>query len=343
MNSRDLMKSFSELDEELIERSERIMKKQAAPLITLERTPKADESGICLVDETVNEKARPRIWRIMGAAAAVLLMAGFLLGITQIVGIGESPKLPIAPASPGENRPAEDTLGEYAFLYDTSVPEDAVLPPKQEGSNNMVMSSSHDKNRGFNELYEDAEAVCIVTIRDWLGENELYSYYNATVERTYKGELPETIVVYQAGNSSCLCENAPLFTYGDKLLLGIRRWEDRPFENAYYVVGGETTVSYVAAAEDGSAYVIDPKGIYSHYTEYNHPELHFTKYGENKALAKELFDELGKYDRVMADHLDEWFGEYYENRSAFISSWSMIPHIYSLEEIEAFFEGLEQE
>lgn len=341
MNSRDLMKSFSELDEELIERSESIMKKRSATRMALNEEEAAVRPEVSLVDETVSKKARPRIWRYIGAAAAALLMAGALFGITRIVGIGESPKLPTEPASQGEAQPAEKTPSEYAFLYDTSVPEDAVLPPNQEGVKDMGMSASHDKLYDFSELYEDADAVCIVTIRDWLGENELYSYYNATVERTYKGELPETIVIYQQGNSSYLCDDAPLFTYGDKLLLGIRRWEDRPFDNAYYAVGGGAAVSYVIATENGQAYVVDAKGIMGYYTKIRHPEADLFDYINNHDLAKEILSGLSVYDRVTAKQIEEVYDEYCSDKSAYISSGAMYPHIYSLGEIEEYFAGLE--
>lgn len=341
MNSRDLMKSFSELDEELIERSESIMKKRSAARTALNEEEAAVRPEVILVDETVSKKARPRIWRYIGAAAAALLMAGALFGITRIVGIGESPKLPTEPASQGEAQPAEKTPSEYAFLYDTSVPEDAVLPPNQEGSKGMGIRAGLDKLRDWKEIYEDSDAVCIVTIRDWLGENELYSYYNATVERTYKGELPETIVVYQPGNSSYLCDDAPLFTYGDKLLLGIRRWEDRPFENAYYVTDNVLAFTYISVSKDGDPYVIDSCGVITHYTGVNLPELHFTKYGENKKLAKELFEEIGEYDSVIAAYFDERFSDYYEHRKEYHEGLAMIPSIYSLAQIEDFFAGLE--
>lgn len=296
MNSRDLMRSINEIDDELLIRSER--------------------------------SARPRrrvLYRIAAAAAALLFVFGAAFGIAKAIAAGKT----------GTSEPPK-----YAFLADTSVPADAVLPPSQMGGAG-TMNPSHDKLRDLKEIYEESDAVCIITIGDWLGESEVSTYYEATVEHVYKGDPGESFVLHQTGNSKALYSDTPLFSYGDKLLVGVRFLNNRRFENTYYCIGGETTTAYVSLAEDGSAYVIDPKGIFSHYTEFNHPELHFTEYGENEALAKELFDELGKYDRVMADHLSEWFGEYYADRSGFVSDGSMIPHIYSLEEIEAYFAGLE--
>ncbi len=275
---------------------------------------------------------KPLLRSIAAAAAALLIVAGAAFGISRVVGIGEAPKLPSEPASKGD--------AQYEFLADVRVPKDAVLPPSQLGTIGHVGYASNDKLRDLKDIYEESDAVCIVTIRNWLGENEATSWYEATVERTYKGETADSIVIYQTGNSVSICNDAPLFTYGDRLLVGLCRWESRPYENAYFAIGGDTTTAYVQKAKDGKAYVIDPEGRFSYETENRHPELEFTAYGEDEGLAKELFDGMRGYDKVMADKLEEWFDAYYSNRDRFANE-TCTPHVYSLAEIEEYFAGLE--
>ncbi|MBQ1718233.1 MAG: hypothetical protein II031_03660 [Bacteroidales bacterium] len=63
------------------------------------------------VSETMRPKASPRVRRWLGAAAAVLLVAGAVFGISRIVGIGESPK-PVGPDTQTTAEPGEPTIIE---------------------------------------------------------------------------------------------------------------------------------------------------------------------------------------------------------------------------------------
>ena len=330
MNSRDLFESFNELDEALLERSE--------------------QNAVRSRSGSKSAGSRAVLRRYLTAAAALILVFGASFGIAKAASDARlqseiaAYKSAADAALESEIASYKAELGKNAFLAETEVPAGAKLPIRQTGFKggalHYVMGASPDKTRDLCEIFEESDAVCILTVRDWLGENELYTWYEATVERTYKGELPEKIVLYQMGNSLAMCNDAPLYTYGDKLLVGIRRWESRPYENAYYVIAGDSTAAYVSLAKDGKAYVIDPEGQFSYCTRENHPELEFTQYGGRSPLAMELFEEMAKYDEAMAEKLGLWFGEYHEHPELYDENEPLIPTIYSLDEIEDFFAGL---
>ncbi|MBQ7355080.1 MAG: hypothetical protein IJW62_06135 [Clostridia bacterium] len=75
------------------------------------------------------------------------------------------------------------------------------------------------------ELWESAEAVAWVSIGNWLSENDFGSYYDATVLECYKGELPSSIVLEQAGSSVNTYTDFPLLTYGNECLVFLQCWD----------------------------------------------------------------------------------------------------------------------
>ena len=278
------------------------------------------------VAETMKPKAaRPRYLRYIAAAAAVLLVLGAAFGVVKAAGAKEQANLP----------------EKYAFMSDTEVPKDAVLPPSQVGTDSAAIKPGHDDLRNLKKMYNESDVVCIVTIRDWLGENEYYSYYEATVERVYKGDPGESVVIYQKGTSQALFDDTPLFTYGDKLLLGLLRWGNMPYDNAYFCIGDETCVSYLAADEDGETYVIDAEGEYSYWTALECPEVQLTDYVKDRSLAARLLKNIGEYDSVAAERFEYWFNAYYEDPEQFEFTETMTPHVYLLADLEAFFVGLD--
>ena len=262
---------------------------------------------------------------IAAVAAALLLVFGAAFGVAKAAGAKEQANLP----------------EKYAFMSDNEVPADAVLPPSQMGGIGQF-GPGYDKLRDLKEMYEDSEAVCIITIRDWLGESMTRSRYKADVEYIFKGEIEDTIAVYQMGSSIGLFDNNPLFTYGDKLLVGLNRSNKSICEGyaAYEITGVDSTLSYLAAAEDGQIYAIDYKGYYSYETEVKLPEYHFTNYAEDQNFVNELYKNIANYDSAVAKHLEEYYSEYYNNKERFVHDGGLVPHVYSLDEIEAFFAGM---
>lgn len=294
----------------------------------------AGELDESYIDETIRAKARPRIGRYIGAAAAALLMAGLLFGITRIVGIGESPK-PVGPDTQTTAQPGEETPGKYAFLADTEVPEDAVLPPVQTGG--PVIEPGYVRGYDIAQLYEEAETVCVVTIRSWLGEDGAGTYYEAEVQRVYKGEPPEKTVIRQPGNSAAQMIGSPLFTYGDKILAGLVPIKDSRYPAAYELVGADIAMLYAAMAEDGGAYLIDHKGLLSYNTRQN-VKHKFTDRSFDRKLVNELLNYLGSFDKAICEEIRPHYE--YDRDNPKDGDFAQPYCIWPLEEVEEFFAGL---
>lgn len=75
------------------------------------------------------------------------------------------------------------------------------------------------------QLWESADAVAWVSIGNWLSETDCGSYYDVTVIECYKGELPSSIVLEQAGSSVNTYTDFPLLTYGNECLVFLQRWD----------------------------------------------------------------------------------------------------------------------
>ena len=282
------------------------------------------------VAETMQKKARPRGVRFIAAATAALILvgAGFAAYKALVPDLGKADENTRQEADTSVNGGAK-----YAFLADTSVPADAVLPPVQEGGD--VADAMYLRSYDIAELYSASKAVCLVSIRNWLGENEAGTYFEADVERVYKGDLPDTIVLFQQGNSNYQMEGSPLYTYGDKLLVGLTPWTHSTYANAYDIVGTDIAMMYAAVSQDGEAYLFDHRGLLSYNTERDVKEHTFANYADDNALVDELLDFMDAYDPAICSELRR----YYHSSAA---GGTMPLHIYSLDEMEAFFTEIGQ-
>lgn len=269
---------------------------------------------------------KPLLRSIAAAAAAVLLVSGAMLGISRFVGIGEAPKLPAQQeaASPNNN----------AFLTDTIVPEDAVLPPVRVGS--FQSPSDPVVFLNFEQFYDDTAAVCILTIGDWLGDNGTGTYYEATVEKVYKGDLPEKIKLYQVGNEKWTLEYYPLFTYGDRLLIALETWPDLPdyedgfdLENCYQPAAAFISYFFISSDENGVEYLLEPCSLFS-YTNQITCDLRFNNYGNDRVLVRQLCEKIAEYDPVVADLILN--REKYTDRDSPLRD----TYVYSFEEFDAY-------
>lgn len=258
-------------------------------------------------------KRRSRLLRIAAAAAALLVCFGAAFGIAKAVGSSNN----------GINLP-----DQYAFLADTSVPKDAVLPPAQISDGNSDLS--YAEILSIPALYSEAESVCMLTVKNWLGENNVGTFFEANVERVYKGELPDSIVLFQLGNSRYQMEDSPLFTYGDKLLLGLEEWDSSEFDNAYTSAGVDVSMFYAAVDGNGDCFLIDHRGLMSYYTELQCPELELNDHAGEKSLIDELIEYFNSFDKAFAQRLSEYAEEG-------IDKADFPMHVYSIESIEDLF------
>ena len=296
MNSRDIISSMSFIDTELLERSEN-------------RVPK-----------------RRRAYRIAAAAAALLIVFGAAFGVAKAAGAKEPAAL---------LNYAWQALPEgFAFMADTEVPKEAVLPASQTGG--AEFDAEYNCSYDIITAFEDSEAVCLAVVGNCLGETESGTYFDIKPEKIYKGVLPETFTLYQCANSEFTFEGSPLYTYGDKLLLFLIPWGRDGFDDSYETAGSDLTVLYAAVSEDGGVYLIDHKGVLSYLTGEQQPELKLANYACDSGLAEELFRYLDSFDKTIAHRLRE-----YQRVSAEDPDNVPLPmHIYSVGEIEALFKDI---
>lgn len=214
---------------------------------------------------------RLRIWT---AAAACIALCAAVFGAVKLLhkqdnGNKEAPHLP----------------AEFAFLADTEAPKDAVLPPEPQGKYN----AQYDRLYSIREDYALHEIAAMVTVGDWLYEDRTASYFEAKVEKVYKGELPETITLAMIGNSQSVEEGFVLFSAGEKLLIFSRKWgmpghEDR---NEYEV--GSLTAMFIVPDENGNIWLADIKGFIGMQTGKD------TECASVKNRAGEMSDVIKKY------------------------------------------------
>ena len=257
------------------------------------------------IAETMKPRAaRRRYLRYAAAAAALLLIFGAAFGVVKAAGAGNTPV----------------------------VPKDAVLPPTQVASeiSDLMYVRAYD----MYSMYNRADAVCVLTIKNWLGEDDSGTYFEATVERLYKGDLPERIVLFQMGNSEYTLEDSPLFTYGDRILVGLIPWENDMYENAYDLVGTDSAMLYVAESENGEAYLVDHKGLLGMNNDRSDSVI-LDNYADDSRLAYDIISQIEKNDPAIAKRLKEYFGAYYDDIAGFIGNGMLTPHIYSLDEVES--------
>ncbi|MCL1807833.1 MAG: hypothetical protein FWG31_09045 [Oscillospiraceae bacterium] len=149
----------------------------------------------------------------------------------------------------------------------------------------------------LHEAVEESDLVLEVTISSWLGE-ELsqggVTFFNVTANTVLKGEVPDNIVLIQVGDSKCTFKDFPLFQRGDRLIVFLKKAVANEFitdfdldlENAYWLLGGHSTVLYVQSADDGT-YALDRTGMLTEEYFYDYGGLLELKDGLSKVNAKE--------------------------------------------------------
>lgn len=140
------------------------------------------------------------------------------------------------------------------FACTKTPPEGSSVPPVRMAKN-QIYSSWCDFSPGFPEIREETDAIAVVTVGDWLTEDtkDHVSYYEATVEECFKGELPEKMILSRHGSSE---ENhaSPLYIKGDRLLVLLNEPEKPEYEN-HYIVHVERECDIVTL--DGVDYAVD--------------------------------------------------------------------------------------
>ena len=274
------------------------------------------------IDETVKPLRRRGYLRFAAAAAALLLAAGAALGIASAAKNKGAKALDYA----WENLPAG-----YEFMADTAVPRNAALPKTQTAD--FEARAEYSQSYNIISAYESSEAVCLGTVKNCLGETDTGTYYEVKTQRLYKGDLPETFVLFSLGNSEATVKGAPLFTYGDQLLLFLTPWGHDGYEGSYDSTGADVTLLFAAASKDGGVYLIDRGGLLSYTTKQERPDIKLNNHGSDRELTDELIDYIETFDKATSAQLRTY-------RDVSLDQPELVPmklHVYKLEDLESLF------
>ncbi len=153
-----------------------------------------------------------------------------------------------------------------------------VLPPARVGSSSMKAQIPYfDLERACGE----ADLIAHIRVCDWLGERNVeyemeLTYFSASIIESFKGQKEGNFVLCQDGNSKLTLGGYPLFTYGDELLLFLKRGSNPDYDEMYYVVGSYGTVMYGLGDDNGDCYFMsicdgfyDSIGIERNYADDN--------------------------------------------------------------------------
>ena len=214
--------------------------------------------------------------------------------------------LPVVSLVPGETPrvtgvKAKDPV--EAWKEPVTVPEDAVFAPVRKPKGSASGYKDLDYFHGFKSGFENADAVCLVTVEDWLSENMFCTFFEASVDKVYKGELPEKIALRQEANSSFSMYNTPLFTYGNKLLVFLYVWDEwdegvQQHENAYEIMTYGAGYLIYAQDSEGDDYLIDLIGDISRASKEKREPALTDQY--NSDLIDELIEYIDRQDGELA-------------------------------------------
>ena len=267
-----------------------------------------------IASEFKNTARRRRLVRGIAAAAALLIVFGAAFGVAKAAGAGWKD-------------PQQNADGPAA-----AVPKDAVLPPARIGTEGNI----HSVIRGpltIGSAKEESIAVCVLTIGDWIGEDDDETFFDAKVEKVICGELPEHITLCQHGNSKWTSKGFPLLTYGDRLLAFLRdvTWNDEQPDNCYTFTGVKFTHFFIEKANDGREYAIDISGVLSHYSE-REKGFHVKNHSEDIRLIHELITSISGYDELLSD----WLNDYLEMLIKDNLDSEISVRVYELSELEQY-------
>ena len=164
-------------------------------------------------------------------------------------------------AVPACSSPTKDTpKGVYENYLNMSLKEaiesEPVYPPEPEGDVSELSVSLAGPCTPDGD-FEKATALAAVRIESWMGEydneNGFGTFYAATVLKTYKGDLPEHIIVKQAGTSQKRIKHQLRFMPGNEYLLFLN---DGTFQidDMYWIESGYVSVIDLVRDGNGDTY-----------------------------------------------------------------------------------------
>ena len=164
-------------------------------------------------------------------------------------------------AVPACSSPTKDTpKGVYENYLNMSLKEaiesEPVYPPEPEGDVSELSVSLAGPCTPDGD-FEKVTALAAVRIESWMGEydneNGFGTSYAATVLETYKGDLPENIIVHQFGTTEKQLKHALRFMPGNEYLLFLRDGSDM-LQDMYWVESEYVSVIDLVRDENGDIY-----------------------------------------------------------------------------------------
>jgi hypothetical protein len=170
--------------------------------------------------------------------------------------------------------------------------KDIVYPPiRINGNAYLSLVKTHDLYSAF----EESDLVAHIRVGSWLEEIDVQTSYDATVVTEYKGEGIKNIVLIQDGSSRATFKNYPLFTYGNEMILFLKKAKYTDYANAYYITGSYSTVLDVVADSSGIYYLVDRIGMLSE------PLDNVTNYASDFQLRNSLKENLINADDIWSE------------------------------------------
>ncbi len=138
--------------------------------------------------------------------------------------------------------------------------EDWVQPPTRFGTDGIAHPSFAKNYATFGAAFGEAKVVARVVVGDWIGDDGFLTYYKATVRECYKGEIPESIILFQDGFAEFTYQDYPLFTGGNEMLVFLNDAKSKDYDHGYWIIGSFMTFMDVGYDSDGNRYFADRFG-----------------------------------------------------------------------------------
>ena len=182
--------------------------------------------------------------------------------------------------------------------------ESPILPPTRYGNKTSRISL---ERQSFETAISSSDAIAHIKVGNWLGEDEYFNYYEATVISQFKGEEIDNFVLIQDGTSEYTIGRYPLFTYGNEMLLFLMKSTDADYENAYWILGSYTTVMDAVTSSTNEVYYMDRYGVLSETAENinNIPQSSF---------AFGLFNKIGEQDPYITENRLFFYTYFYSEK-----------------------------
>ncbi len=131
--------------------------------------------------------------------------------------------------------------------------EKIVLPPVRTGASEATATLVREYS--LKEAFAEADLVAWVRVGNWIGDNGHTTRYQAQILECYKGNGPDSIILFQSGSVDATFKNYPLHTYGNEVLVFLSASSDTP--NGYFSIASFATDFDVVTDTDGKCYIRD--------------------------------------------------------------------------------------